>query len=156
MSKRKVSLQRVFTALDQKDYSFFINLTQDEQKEISSCFTQIRYAANPIGSSDLQEYCLLAVNEMVNINFWEIAKNPEFAWMVHCAANPGIGSYKRIWIKAGAKAKANTKAEKFLAEIYPERKLDEIKLLAELNDNKTLRNIARDYGYTDAQIKAKL
>ena len=44
---------------------------------------------------------------------------------------------------------------KFLEEIFPGLKDDEIQLLAEINDQRDIENLARKHGLDDKAIKAR-
>ena len=50
------------------------------------------------------------------------------------------------------KKKGDTKATKFLLEIYPNRKQDEIEMLAQMTTTKELKALAREHGYEDKDI----
>jgi hypothetical protein len=45
---------------------------------------------------------------------------------------------------------------KFLEEIYPSRKRDELELLAQLSTDKDLKELARKHGMDEATIAKKL
>ena len=40
-----------------------------------------------------------------------------------------------------------------LRELYPNKKIDEIELMLHINDKKELKQLAKDYGYDDKQLK---
>ena len=50
----------------------------------------------------------------------------------------------------------SSKKSKFLAEIYPSAKPDEIKLMAQLNDKDDLKHMARELGWDEKRIKSEL
>ena len=54
------------------------------------------------------------------------------------------------------KDSANNKAEKFFAELYPEMRHDEIKLLADLNSKDDIKRLAKEHGWDDKRIKSEL
>ena len=66
-----------------------------------------------------------------------------------------MGKQYHKWLAANKK-ETNNKAEKFLATIYPSAKIDEIKLLAKINTKDDLKQLAREHGYDDKQIKELL
>jgi hypothetical protein len=45
---------------------------------------------------------------------------------------------------------------KFLAELYPNKKIDELELLSAMSTDKELKTLARDHGMEDAEITKKL
>jgi hypothetical protein len=63
-----------------------------------------------------------------------------------------MGKQRHSWISAKKKT-ANNKTEKFIQTIFPELKPDEIKLLAELNDKESLKDLARKHGWDDKRIR---
>ena len=69
--------------------------------------------------------------------------------------SPGMGKQYHKWLAAKKKESGNNKAEKFFAELYPELRHDEIKLLAELN-GKDVKRLAKEHGWDDKRIKADL
>ena len=66
-----------------------------------------------------------------------------------------MGIQRHYWLKS-KKQENNNKAKKFLAEIYPQLKDDEIELLAEINDRTNLIDLARELGWDDKRIKSEL
>ena len=67
-----------------------------------------------------------------------------------------MGTQRHQWIAPTKKAPSNNKVEKFLIEIYPTAKDDEIKLLMELNDKDDLKELARKHGWDEKRIKSDL
>ena len=153
MAKKKpvLGLQPVFSALDRKDRNFYRNLS-DEEKKAFSPYLHLRYSSFVEESADIHGYCVYATNEYVNKNFWEIAGNKEFAWLLLTAANPKVKSMRRKWVAVGRKSTTNKK-EKLLAKLYPNLAADDIKTLATINSDIDIRELARAHGYTDKDIK---
>ena len=60
------------------------------------------------------------------------------------------------WIGHKKKTGSNSKKTKFLQEIYPNKKLDEIELLSDLITDKEIKELARKYGLDEATIAKKL
>jgi hypothetical protein len=59
------------------------------------------------------------------------------------------------WIGFKKKGAGNKKL-KFLTELYPTRKLDELELLSQLATDKEVKDLARTYGYDEATIAKKM
>ena len=71
-----------------------------------------------------------------------------------CSYN-GEKTFNHEWL--GNKKKAGSgKKMKFLEEIYPSRKRDELELLAQLSTDKDLKELARKHGMDEATIAKKL
>jgi uncharacterized protein YidB (DUF937 family) len=60
------------------------------------------------------------------------------------------------WLGNKKKAGTGGKKMKFLEEIYPNRKIDELEMLAELTTDKEIKELARKYGMDEATIAKKL
>ena len=60
------------------------------------------------------------------------------------------------WIGYKFKESNNNKAFKFLEKLYPNKKIDELRLLANINTTKELKELAEDLGMSKEQIKKLL
>jgi hypothetical protein len=116
----------------------------------------MRYAASVEGSADLQEWYLRSTNERVNVNFFEVSttKHKELQWLLCTTVSPGMGTQKHYWI-APKKAESNNANTKILKQLYPNLKADELELLAQLNDAKSIKQLAKAHGWEDQDIKTK-
>jgi hypothetical protein len=54
------------------------------------------------------------------------------------------------------KKEGSSKKSKFLEELYPNKKLDEIEIMAKLSTDKELKDLARRHGYDEATIAKKI
>ena len=142
---------------DKKNRDFYDELTEEEKKKFSP-FLMIRWGADVQGSADIQAYYLLSVNERLNKNFFDISttQHKKFQWLMATTVSPGMGKQSHKWLAAKKKDSANNKAEKFLAELYPELRYDEIKLLARINTKDDLKQLARQHGWDDKRIRSDL
>ena len=59
-------------------------------------------------------------------------------------------------VVAGDFNKVEMKKSKFLEELYPNKKLDEIEVMAKLSTDKELKDLARRHGYDEATIAKKI
>lgn len=141
-------------AFDRKDRAYYDKFT-DEQKKQFSTYLMLRYGASVNGSADLQAYYLMATNENVNKNFFDLNKHPKLQWLSCTTVSPGMGKQFHYW-QGSKKKESNNKAVKFLKEVYPQLKDDEIELLAEINDKRDLTDLARKLGWDDKRIKSDL
>lgn len=141
-------------AFDRKDRAYYDKFTDEQRKQFST-YLMLRYGASVAGSSDMQSYYLMATNERVNKNFFDVNKHPKLQWLCCTTVSPSMGKQNHYW-QATKKKEGNNKAIKFLREVYPQLKEDEIKLLAELNDKSDLTDIARKLGWDDKRIKSDL
>jgi hypothetical protein len=152
----KLTIQNEMLQFDKKNRNFYDDLTDDEKKKFPP-FIMIRWGADVQGSSELQAYYLMSVNERLNKHFFDISgkEHKKFQWLLCTTVSPGMGKQYHKWLAAKKKTSDN-KAEKFFSEIYPHLRDDEIKLLAEINDKNELKQLARAHGWDDKRIKSDL
>ena len=153
----KLSIANEMAQFDYKNRTFYDELSDEERKKFSP-FLMIRWGAAVEGNADLQAYYLVSVNERLNKHFFDIntAKHKKLQWLLATTVSPGMGKQYHKWLAAKKKESANNKSEKFIAQLYPNLKNDEIKLLAEINSKDNLKKLARDLGWSDAEIKKEL
>jgi len=141
-------------AFDRKDRAYYDKFT-DEQRKSFSTYLMLKYGANVNGSAEMQAYYLMATNERVNKNFFDLNKHTKLQWLSCTTVSPQMGSQFHYWLK-GKKKEGDNKSQKFLAKLYPNLKSDEIDLLAKINDKRDLADMARKLGYDDKSIKSEL
>jgi hypothetical protein len=151
----KLNIANEMLQFDRKNRDFYDSLTDEEKKKFSN-YLMIRWGSSVQGKIDLQEYYLMCTNEQLNKNFFAIAKHPKLQWLSATTVSPGLGKQYHKWIGMKKKEGSDSKASKFLREIYPHLKEDEIDLLRELNDTSSLKQLAREHGFTDERIKKEL
>jgi hypothetical protein len=142
-------------AFDRKDRAYYDKFT-DEQKKQFSTYLMLRYGASVNGSQDLQAYYLMATNERVNKYFFDLNKHAKLQWLVCTTVSPGMGNQYHYWQGAKKKDSAGNKVVKFLSELFPQMKEDEVNLLAEINDKKSIKEMAKTLGMEDKDIKKAL
>ena len=141
-------------AYDRKDRAYYDKFTDEQRKQFST-YLMLKYGANVSGSADMQAYYLMATNERVNKNFFEINRHPKLQWLTCTTVSPQMGNQFHYWLK-GKKKESNSKAVKFLTKHFPHLTDDEIELLATINDKRDLADMARTLGYDDKSIKSDL
>jgi hypothetical protein len=153
----KLDIKNEMALFDDKNVDFYDSLSEEEQKKISP-FVLIRWGSLVSGDPDLQEYYLLSCNENLNKNFFNIraSEHKKLLWLKATTVSPGMGRQRHSWLSKPKDTMGNSKAEKFLQEVYPELKADEIKLLAEINDRDDLKCLARELGWDEKRIKSDL
>jgi hypothetical protein len=151
MATAKLDIKRELNAVDQKNYEFYEKLS-DEEKKAFAPFILMRYSASVQGDRDTQEWFLEMTNELVNKNHWTLSKNhKELLWKLFAGIGTGVSAY-HPYLAAGKKEKAH-KIEKLLAELYPAKKMDEIKLLASIMDKKDIEELFDKMGFDKKQRK---
>ena len=151
MATAKLDIKRELNAVDQKNYDFYENLT-DEEKKAFSPYILMRYTASVQGDRDIQEWFIERTNECVNKNHWDLSKNhKELLWKLFAATGAGVNCY-HPYLAAGKKGKTN-KIEKLLAELYPAMKLEDIKLMASMMDKSDKEELFDKMGFDKKQRK---
>jgi hypothetical protein len=151
MATAKLDIKRELNAVDQKNYDFYDNLT-DEERKVFSPYILMRYTASVQGDRDIQEWFVEMTNEMVNKNHWDLSKNHKaLLWKLFAATGAGVNCY-HPYLAAGKKEKAN-KIEKLLCEIYPTMKMAEIKMMASMMDKKDREELFDKMGFDKKQRK---
>lgn len=147
----KLDIKRELKAVDQKDYNFYSNLTDEEKKSFSP-YILMRYTSNVTLDRDIQEWFVEMTNECVNKHHWQLSKNhKELLWKLFAATGTGINCY-HPYLAAGKKGKAD-KIEKLLGEIYPNKKLEDIKLIASMMTVEDREELFDKMGFDKKQRK---
>ena len=141
--------------LDTKNREFYDELNEEERKKFST-YLMLRYAASVEGGPDIQEWYLRVTNERINANFFDLGKHPKLQWLLCTTVSPDMGRQRHYWQASKKKEGSNSKALKFLTKLYPHLRTDELELLAELNDAKELKTVAKTMGMSDSEIKKDL
>jgi muramidase (phage lysozyme) len=149
----KVELKDKLAAVDMNYKGLWDELDVEQQKALKSeLFILNRYISNAQGSRDIQEHYVLTVNEYFNKHWNTLQKHPKLLWQLLCMC--GHESQKIFfhqWI-GFKKKQGNNKLSKFLLEIYPNKKQDEIEMLSQLMTTAEAKKLAQTYGYDDKQI----
>ena len=127
-------------------------VTEDGQKEIKGDLWNLNRFISNVKSSkrEEQEFFVLAVNEYYNKNWAAIQKHPKLAWQTLClCSHPSKKKFFHEYIPL--KKEANKK-EKFLAELFPNMKMNDVSTLAAITTDKEIKEYAKDLGWDKKQI----
>jgi hypothetical protein len=159
----KLTLKEKLLAIDLNSRDLWDTLSEESQTDIKKDFFILnRYISNVKGQSrEVQEHFVLGVNEVFNKNFYAIQKNhPKLLWLLLCMCSYNHGSEKFFheWIGNKKKdgASSTNKKVKFLADLYPSMKMDEIEMMAKLYTDKDLMKLGKEHGFDDNTIKKNL
>jgi hypothetical protein len=157
IQKNRLPLKDILAAIDMKAKNIWDEFSADEQKQIGFYILN-RYASSVVGKKEDKELTILKTNEYYNKNFFTLSKHKKLLWYLLCMT---ASDRKKItfhpWI--GYKHKeygSKTKAVKFLKNLYPTKKEDEIQLLATINSVSVLKTLAQDFGMSKEEIKKVL
>jgi hypothetical protein len=148
MTKEKLSLKQILGCIDFNYRNAWKEFTEEEKKSVSFWLLN-RYVSCVQGNRSKQEYAVLKTNEIYNKN-WNVlgTKHAELQWQLLCLSGNTDKVEWHEWIGFKKKESGDTsKIEKFLKEVYPSMKLDEVELLARISTKKEIRQLARDMGY---------
>lgn len=131
--------------------------TEEGRKEITGDLWNLnRYISNvKTNKREIQEHFVLTVNEFYNKNWFVLSKHPKLQWQLLCLCSyDNKTTFYHEWI--GNKKNTENKKVNFLANVYPNKKMDEIELLASMYTDKELQSLAKELGWEDSEIKKKL
>jgi hypothetical protein len=150
-AKPKLDIFDELRNADLNNYNFYSKLTPDLQKQFSP-FVAMRWFSGAQDNSPLQAWCLVLVNELVNVHYSVFTKNhPELMWKLMAACGPGK-SLKRTYIAPAKGRKKITKVQEFLLEWYPDANDDELDILTNSMDREGFENFIKSTGATDAEL----
>ena len=155
----KIELKEKLSAVDQNVRELWDAMDAEQQKSLKQEFFILnRYISNVQGQKqEIQEHFVLTVNEYFNKHWNLLQKHPKLLWLLLCMCSyNGKTVFFHQWLGNKKKTGNGNKKVKFLEEIYPNRKRDEIEMLAELATDKDIKDLARKYGMDEASIAKKL
>jgi hypothetical protein len=141
----KLDIVNEMKVFDQKDRTFYDNLTDEERKKFST-YLMIRWGSSVQGSKELQEFYVIATNERLNKHFFNIGKHPKLQWLLATTVSPDMGAVRHQWIAPKKKEPGAGSLKKQLAELFPTYKDDEIEVLAAITTKKELDAYIKQHG----------
>ena len=133
----KLSIANEMAEFDRKNREFYNSLTDEERKKFSN-YLMIRWGSAVQGSSELQEFYVIATNERLNKRFFDINRHPRLQWLCATTVSPGLGTQRHVWIAPKKREAGASGIRKQLAELYPHLKDDEVELMSRINDKKDI------------------
>jgi len=155
----KIELKEKLAAVDQNVRELWDAMDADQQKALKNEFFILNRYVSSGGTTDreIQEHFVLTVNEYFNKNWNLLQKHPKLMWMLLCMCSyNGERVFWHEWIGYKKKTGSNSKKIKFLEELYPNKKRDEVEMLGQLMTDKEIKDLARKYGMDEATIAKKL
>jgi hypothetical protein len=133
----KLSIVNEMTQFDCKNRRFYDELTDEEKKKFSN-YLMIRWGSAVQGSSELQEFYLIATNERLNKHFFAINRHPNLQWLCATTVSPNMGTHRHQWIAPKKKEGSTSAIRKQLADLFSNMKNDELDLMAKITSKKEL------------------
>lgn len=155
----KIELKEKLAAVDMNIKSLWDDMTEDQQKSLKQEFFILnRYvSSSKTNRREIQEHFVLAVNEYFNKHWYDLQKHPKLLWQLLCmCSHESKNIMYHEWIGFRKKDQATSKMTKFLSEVYPQKKYDEIELLAKMTTKAEAKELARDLGYDESEIAKML
>jgi hypothetical protein len=146
-SKYQIDLKKVLWELDKNNKDFYLNLSDDEKKEMS-LWVLMRYMSS---SETNSEYYLLMTNDFVNVNFNVFKKHPDFLWKLLSMGGAGESTY-HPWV-APPKGKKDDMLSTKLRELNRHWKQEDVNTFLLINSKDEIIGYFEDRGFTDDEIK---
>jgi hypothetical protein len=150
----KIELKEKLAAVDLGAKELWDDMDEEQRKALKSEFFILnRYISNVKGQSrEKQEHFVLTVNEYFNKHWNTLQKHPKLLWQLLCMCSWDKKTiFYHEWL--GNKKKAGEgKKLKLLMRIYPNKKVDELELIAALNQTKDLKALAIDHGIDEKEV----
>lgn len=150
----KIELKEKLAAVDMNVKTLWDDINDDQRKSLKSEFFILNRYVSSVKSNkrDIQEHFVLTVNEYFNKHWNVLQKHPKMLWQLLCmCSHDSRNIFYHEWIGFKRK-KGNNKIAKFLSEMYPAKKDDEIELMSMLTTEKECKELARSMGYEDKQV----
>ncbi len=154
MMSDKIELKDKLAAVDMNYKGLWDEINDEQRKSLKQEFFILnRYISSvKTTNKDVKEHYILTVNEYFNKHWNTLQKHPKLLWQLLCmCGHESKNIYFHEWIGFKRK-KGDSKKSKFLLEIYPNKKQDEIELLAKMMSVQELKDLAREHGYEEKQI----
>ena len=167
----KVELSEKLLAVDNNMKELWDALDETQQKALKGeLFILNRYISSVSApknkwqkgrkpTREEQEHYVLAVNEFYNKNFFLLQNHPKLLWQLLCMCSyNGTNTYFHEWIGHKKKSLNDTtnKKLKFLSEVYPNKKEDELEVIASVTSDADFKELARKFGLDEPDIKKLL
>jgi hypothetical protein len=150
-----IDIKTEMQALDSKNRNFYKSLSDEDKKKFSN-YLMIRWGSCVAGSNEMQEYYILSCNERLNKHFFDLNKHPELLWLLTTTISPGCGNQRHNWIGLKKRESSNKKLRVFLEKQFPLAKPDELDLLEAVNVGTDFKDLAKQCGFSDVDIKREL
>lgn len=149
----KIELKEKLAAVDIGARTLWDEMDTEQRKSLKQEFFILnRYVSNVKGQNrETQEHFILTVNEFFNKYWNDLQKHPKLMWMLlSMCSHESKKVFFHEWI--GYKKKKDNKKTKFLMEVYPHLKDDEIEVLAEITTTPEIKELAENLGYSKKEI----
>jgi len=148
----KLPIKDILAAVDMGAMNIWDELSDEEKKQVSFYLLN-RYVSSIKGNREKQELAVFKTNEYYNKHFFTLQKHKKLLWQLLCMSGNTKNIAYHEWI--GHKKKGSTdnnKIVKFLMQMYPNKKQDEVELLAQISTKKEIKEWAKEHGIEDLKL----
>ena len=148
----KLPIKDILAAVDMGATNVWDELSDEEKKQVSFYLLN-RYVSSVKGDREKQELAVFKTNEYYNKHFFTLQKHKKLLWQLLCISGNTKSIAYHEWI--GYKKKGSNdknKVVKFLMQMYPNKKQDEVELLAQISTKKEINEWAKEHGIEDLKL----
>ena len=146
MALPQLPVKDILAAIDMGAKTIWDEISNDERKSVSFWLLN-RYASSVKGNREEQELAVFKTNEYYNKNYNVVSKHPKLQWQLLCQSGNTQKIQYHQWIgfkKKGAGSSPN--GIKLLSQVFPNMKMFEIEMLANMSTKKELKALAEEHG----------
>ena len=142
----KLPIKDILAAVDMGAMNIWDELSDEEKKQVSFYLLN-RYVSSVKGNREKQELAVFKTKEYYNKNFFTLQKNKKKPRQLLCLSGNTKNIAYHEWIGYKKKGSSdNNKSVKFLMNLYPNMKQEEVELLARISTKKELQGRAEAHG----------
>jgi hypothetical protein len=148
----KLTLKEILPQIDRGNVDWWDTLTDEQKKQVSFWLLN-RYVSSASGTYEDIAMAVLTTNEYYNKNWNTLGtKHPKLQWQILCMINESRKNQFHKYINLKRTADSSSKSVKLLLKLFPNKKADEVALLARISTKEEIRNIAKSHGLEEKDI----
>jgi len=149
----KLEIKDIMAAVDLGAKDLWDSLNLEQQKSVAFFILNRYLSSVKTNKREIAEHYVEITNEVFNKNFYNVSKHSKLLWQLMCiCSHPDKKIQYHEWIGLKRKADSSNKKVKLLQELYPTAKINDLEVLASLNDKKDIIQLAKDSGWDDKKI----
>lgn len=148
----KLTIKETLQQIDKGNSEWWDTLPDEHKKQINYWLLN-RYMSSAKGSLETVAMAVLMTNEYYNKNWNSLGtRHPKLQWQILCMLNESKSSQFHKYINLKRKADGSSKVAKLLMKLYPNKKLDEVNLLAKISTRQEIKELAKSHGLEEKDI----
>lgn len=160
MAKKPTTAKRTYTldlmstleAADKGLKDYYDNLTDHERKAFAPLVT-MRWLSAVSDQNPNQAYCVIAVNDLVNLGLFDLQKNhPELIWKLMCVAGTGKRQQHQ-WIPNKKSTGTTPKWDSWIRSQHGHVNDLEMQIIKQSKTSSEWLQVIEQSGASDSQIK---